>query len=209
MVMTVLSEMDNPTLLNVFIPGEYLDIFKLRQKKKRKEKKEYLKILPLDKEGDMLKTTISNSSINTDIIANIPHINTSVIEKFVVTKVDTIIANENKIGKVNITDEETTQSQSFDMIEIDDIIQLINPRGELCGIAEDWEDFDDKIPENFKNKDNLVLKPDGCGENILSFSINRNSRLSTNTYREYKYLEDHYNLQKTNMVLVEYNSDFN
>ena len=202
--------MDRGSLINVFIPEEYLSIFKLRHKKnKRKYKEQYLKILPLCKEGEMLKKTISNSDINTDIIKNIKTISNSVIETSVITKVDTLIANENKIGTVNITDEETTQSQSFDMIEIDDMIQLINKKGELCGVAEDWEDIDDIIPDNFKDKDNLVLKPDGCGESILSFIINRHTRIPLCTYREYQYLEDHYSLQKTNMVVVDYISDFN
>ena len=202
--------MDRGSIINVFIPEEYLAIFKLRHKKnKRKYKEQYLKILPLCKEGEMLKKTISNSDINTDIIKNIKTISNSVIETSVITKVDTLIANENKIGTVNITDEETTQSQSFDMIEIDDMIQLINKKGELCGIAEDWEDIDDIIPDNFKDKDNLVLKPDGCGESILSFIINRHTRIPLCTYREYQYLEDHYSLQKTNMVVVDYISDFN
>ena len=206
----------NSYFLNALIPGEYVKIFRKRSKKKnisKKSRKDDLKILTLAIGEDMLKKSIpeistpnltsSNNSLHEETTIEPSPLVTN-IEKTVANKVDKQIAEENKIGEVFITDEETTKNYKFNMIELDGMIQLINNKGELCGDAEDWEDIDDVIDDEFKNNDNIVLKPDGCGENILSFNINRNTQLSHGTYREYRYLEDHFNLQQTNIVTVEY-----
>ena len=58
-------------------------------------------------------------------------------------------------------------------------------------------------PEDFKNKDNIVLNPEDNNE-LLSFRIQRNTRLAKRVYREYQFLEDHDNLQRTNLVDISY-----
>lgn len=145
-----------------------------------------------------MSKTITNQTLSE--YTNVTNIN----ENEIVARVDASHLSSQKIGNVNIIDEETTKSQILTMLEDTNGIRLVNNKNEFCGYGEDWYDDDNEIPDEFKNKDNIVLKPEESGETLLTFTISGNTKLPKKSYREYNYIEDLGNLQRTNLVSVNY-----
>lgn len=195
------SDISHLKTITCLVPLNYLPIFQ----KTIKENKN------LKNKGDLKIFTETNKQEMSEGLSNIAEITkkpdsyneiTTVNEESIVEKIDSY---QNEMATVTITDEETNYQYKFSMVNDykSGQLLLINQKKQVCGLVEDWEDAEDVIPEDFKNKDNIVLNPEDNNE-LLSFRIQRNTRLAKRVYREYQFLEDHDNLQRTNLVDINY-----
>ncbi len=197
----MVSNISHLKTITCLVPLNYLPIFQ----KTIKENKN------LKKKGDLKIFTETNKQEMSEGLSNITEItknadshnySMAINEESIVKKIDSY---QNVMATVTITDEETNYQYTFSMVNDykGGKIILINQKKQVCGLVEDWDDAEDVIPEDFKNKDNIVLNPEDNNE-LLSFRIIRNTRLAKRVYREYQFLEDHDNLQRTNLVDISY-----
>lgn len=138
--------------------------------------------------------------------------NKELLENAVINYVDDMI----EIGNVNLKDKEE-ETQNFSIVHLPENINRLynidietflissrNKKHKLVGYVEEWHDTENKLPCYLKNKDNIVTKPDSY-EPIDEYKLFDNTFLQEGTYCEYKFLEDHGNLQKTYNVNITYN----
>ena len=183
----------------IYLPKNQEVLFLKIRKLKKKKEKDNLKIL---------------NSINREIMPNSISINLETSTSSIsdeMSKIERTINDKLEygqlIGNVSIKDEETATTYYFKMYQTYGIdgpnIHLTNKKHEICGQGIDWYDESDDVPDDFKS-DGVVCRPPDYYEPIISFIINGNTPLTNKTYREFRYLEDHGNLQNTNQVKVRF-----
>ena len=130
--------------------------------------------------------------------------NKELLENAIVDYVDEMI----EIGDIELKDNDD-ESQIFSLVKIPEKINRIydidietiilsykKQKCKLVGYVNEWHDTQNELPNYLKNKDNIVTKPDSY-EQLEEYQIFDNTYLKEGIYREYIFLEDHGNLQKT------------
>jgi len=109
-----------------------------------------------------------------------------------------------EVGSVRLIDESTADHYVFKLVEGQgETLLLMDKRKKVVGMCSEWYDDSDTIPEEHKDQDGIVQHPE-TQEPLMEFRLHEFPYLCDGTYREYRYLEDHGNLQATHAVDLEW-----